>query len=189
MTFGTLSLGPPSKRFVATPLLRRNHFGQHNEVGRSIWRFEMGAQHRLSLSLTKRMAFYFLNLHKRLRNHKGAISQGGGGSLLVVLANRFCSYWRRPIDRVMAGGRGVATGRGVFLLWSVVFGHLCHSFFDWLPSDHFPFSFWILRSPDWIPWTAPPHLVLFSEPQMASAHTSVLCDANTGLQTECTRDP
>ncbi len=115
MTFGTLSLGPPSKRFVVTPLLRRNHFGQHNEVGRSIWRFEMGAQHRLSLSLTKRMAFYFLNLHERLRNHKGAISQGGGGSLIAVLANRFCSYRRRPIDCVMASGRGVATGRGVFV--------------------------------------------------------------------------
>lgn len=115
MTSGTLSLGPRSKRFVAMPLLRRNHLDQHNEVGRSIWHFEMGAQHRLSLSLMKRMAFYFLDLHERLRNHKGAISREGGGSFLVVLANRFCSYRRRPIDRVMAGGRGVATGRGVFV--------------------------------------------------------------------------
>lgn len=75
----------------------------------------MGAQHRLSLSLTKRMAFYFLNLHERLRNHKGPISRGGGGSFLAVSTNRFGLYRRRPIDRVMASGRGVATGRGVFV--------------------------------------------------------------------------
>lgn len=115
MTSGTLSLGPRSKRFVAMPLLRRNHLGQHNEVGRSIWRSQMGAQHRLSLSLTKRMAFYFLNLHERLRNHKGPISQGGGGSFIAVSTNPCGLYQGRPIDRVMASGRGVATGRGVFL--------------------------------------------------------------------------
>lgn len=103
MTSGTPSLGPRSKRFVATPLLRRNHLARHNEVGRSIWR----AQHRLSLSLTKRMAFYFPNLHERLRNHKGPISRGGGGSVLALSANRFCSYRWRPIDGVTVSRRGV----------------------------------------------------------------------------------
>lgn len=28
--------------------------------------------------------------------------------------------------------------------------------FDWLHSDHFPFSSWILRSPDWIPQCSAP---------------------------------
>lgn len=41
------------------------------------------------------MAFYFLNLHERLRNHKGPISRGGGGlsqSFLLISAK---AYWWR----------------------------------------------------------------------------------------------
>lgn len=136
--------GPHSWRFVAPPLLRRNHFAGHNEASRSIWRLEMGARHRLSLKALRRMAFYFLNLHETLRNHKGPISPEEA----VVRLHQ--SRWVR-IDRQHQWAGGTAfTSRPLSSVICVTV------LFDWLHSDHFPFSSWILRSPEWIPQCSAP---------------------------------
>lgn len=140
--------GPHWCRFVAPALLRRNHFCGYNEAGRSIWRSEMGARHRLSLKASRRMAFYFPNLHETLRNHKGPISPEEA----VVRLHQ--SRWLR-IDRPHQWAGGTAfTSRPLSSVICVTVP------FDWLHSDHFPFSSWILRSPDCIPQLRrPPHPV------------------------------
>lgn len=163
--------GPHSWRFVAPPLLRRNHFAGHNEASRSIWRLEMGARHRLSLKALRRMAFYFLNLHETLRNHKGPISPEEA----VVRLHQ--SRWVR-IDRQHQWAGGTAfTSRPLSSVICVTV------LFDWLHSDHFPFSSWISGHLNEFPNAAPPHPVLFSRtPDGISPHICI-------VQKECPKQP
>lgn len=136
--------GPHLWCFVAPPLLRQNHFCGYNEARRSIWHLEMGARHRLSLKALRRMAFYFPKLHETLRNHKGPISPKEA----VVRFHQ--SRWVR-IDRQHQWAGGTTfTSRPLSSVICVTV------LFDWLHSDHFPFSSWILRSPDWTPQCSAP---------------------------------
>lgn len=105
------------------------------------------------------MAFYFPNLHETLRNHKGPISLE---EAVVRFSNHIGS-----ILTANTSGRGAPLSPRARCPWSFV-----------SPSFLIDYTRTIFHSTPGFaghsPNAAPPHPVLFSEPQMASAHTSVL---------------
>lgn len=147
---------------MAPPLLRRNHFGGHNEAGRSIWRSRWAPDIDCHSKSLGEWRFIFPICMRRCATIKAQLA----------LRRQWFAFTNHVGSVLIAStsGRGALLSPRARCLWSFVSTFFLIDYTRTIFHSPPGFSGHLIELPN----AAPPHPVLFSEPQMASAHTSVL---------------